>query len=104
MKFGEYLAIFGETIKTEKLRWPAPPKSLPKSDRFLKARDALRLRKHASEHINTIKLLGPVKGCVCNRCITVSRWAKYQDKCWCVECITMNIEKQERKKKYAGQR
>ena len=54
------------------------------------------------EDMKIISLLGPVQGCVCYRCRCVRVWGENK-KCWCIECITMNMEKQERKKKY-GQR
>ena len=75
MKFGEYLAIFGETIKTEKLRYVSKKEKQRLALLQLLSQEP-REYSHSTESLCSVAFNGPVEGCSCWRCIEVRREPK----------------------------
>lgn len=100
MKFGEYLAIFGETIKAQNLRWPSVALK-PLANCSLGAW-VQPPRNHIAERMCDVERLGPVFGCKCRYCVRVRRLGDQTGEwhgnsvrhyCQCLNCSTDRAER-----------
>jgi len=91
MKFGEYLAIFGEMVDMKKLKWPIfiRPKDLWRENLLLKI---TKPRRHGYETTAIVRIYGPVDGCLCAKCCQVRREGGSKI-CRCKECVMYRLRK-----------